>query len=117
MFGSRWECDSCLSGHRRQDYICVRRGGDAEQALRRLEAGQQHPNLLAKYDYAGVCPRTMVRSVPAGFIQSVPWYDKGALGIPFHRVPQWYKDSISIFETARNQALEARSKESATKGK
>lgn len=108
MFGGRWDCVSCLNGQRRQSYVCHKRGGTVGQALQRLTEAEDHPNLLAKYDYGGVCPKTMMQAVPLEFLQSIPWYDKGALGVPFHRVPNWYRDCMGIFETARARAQDAK---------
>ena len=84
--------------------MCHLRGGTINEAMARLENAQHHPNMLAKYDYAGVCPRTVAQEISTEFIQSVPWYDKGSLGIPFHRVPAWYKIAVNIFEASRNKA-------------
>lgn len=93
-----------MEKQRRQNYTCFRRGGSPDEAIRRLKDQQQHPNLLARYDYAGACPRTMLQAVPVGFLDSIPWYDKGALGIPYHKVPGWYRESVIIFENARSRA-------------
>ena len=96
-----------MEKNRRQNYTCFRRGGTPEQAMQRLRDGQQFPNLQSKYDYAGVCLRTMANTVPADFYGSIPWYEKGALGIPYHRVPCWYREAIGIFEVARSAAHDA----------
>jgi hypothetical protein len=111
VFGSRWDCQPCLERKRRQSYVCFRRGGNPDEALRRLATARQHPNLLAMYDYAGVCPKTMLQVVPAEFCEAIGWYDKGGLGIPFHKVPAWFKQAMTIFEGARAQAQEQRAAE------
>lgn len=93
-----------MAKNRRESYICHRRGGSPEEALQRLSEAQQFPNLTATYDYAGVCPRTMIQAVVPDFFASFPWYEKGALEIPYTRIPCWYKEAVAIFEGARNQA-------------
>jgi len=79
--------------------------------MQRLDKAKHHPNMLAKYDFAGVCPRTVMHEISVEFIQSVSWYDKGALGIPFNKIPYWYKTAINIFEASRNKASEVQSQE------
>ena len=106
MFGSRWDCEACHERKRRQSHVCYRRGGKPDEAIRRLSEAAAHPNTLARYDYAGVCPHTMLQAAPMALLESIPWYDKGALGIPFHRIPAWYKQGVCIFESARNRAHE-----------
>ena len=100
-----------MEKQRRQSHVCFRRGGTPAEALQRLRDGQQFPNLQAKYDYAGVCLRTMTQAVAPDFFGSLPWYEKGALGIPYHRIPTWYKDAVGIFEVARAEAYEAKAAE------
>ena len=50
----------------------------------------------------------MAAEVSLEFIQSVSWFDKGALGIAFNKIPSWYKNAISIFDSARAKASEIR---------
>lgn len=76
--------------------------------MRRIDKAKHHPDKMAMYDFAGVCPRTMANEVSLEFIQSIAWYDKGALGIPFNQIPSWYRTAISIFESARAKASEIR---------
>ncbi len=76
--------------------------------MQRIDDASYQPDRMAMYDYAGVCPRTMANEVSLEFIQSVSWFDKGALNIPFNKIPTWYKTAISIFESARAKASEIR---------
>ena len=108
MFGGKYDCVDCLEKKRRQDYVCYRRGGTVQKAMQCISGAEHNPDRMAMYAWAGVCPRTMAAEVSLEFIQSVSWFDKGALGIAFNKIPSWYKNAISIFDSARAKASEIR---------
>lgn len=88
--------------------MCHLRGGTVEEAMQRIDKAEPNPDKMAFYEWAGVCPRTLSSVVSLEFIQSISWFDKGALGIPFNKIPSWYKSAISIFDSARARASETR---------
>lgn len=113
VYADSWDCRACTDGKRRQEYICPNRGGSVDDAMRQLSKirKQDCPSTIARYDYAGVCPYTVITPLVQQFTSSRRWFDSGNLGFSFLQAPTWYTEALALYDSESNRAMRCKQAE------
>lgn len=113
VYGDRWDCQACQDGKRRQDYICPNRGGSHDAAMQQLRkiSRKDCPSVIARYDYASVCPYMAITPIVQEFAASRRWFEHGNIGFSFLQAPKWYSEALALYDAASGRAMRFKQKE------
>lgn len=83
------------------------------EAMRRISKVKKDtvPNVIARYDYAAVCPFMVISPLVRGFMASRRWFDSGNLGFSFLQAPTWYLDALALYDMESGRAMKFKQKE------
>ena len=117
-YSERWDCKACIAGERRRSYICPNRDGSLSDAMQRLSkfAPDDFPNILLRFDKAGVCPYMLISPLVRQFTASRRWFDTGQVGFSFLEAPSWYIEALNLYDIEAGRAMRFKSKEERSNG-
>jgi len=69
------------------------------------------PNVIARYDYAAVCPYMVISPLVREFMASRRWFDSGQLGFSYLQAPTWYTEALGIYDSEAGRAMQFKRKE------
>ena len=113
VYGDSWDCQACMDGKRRQEYVCPNRDGTMAEAVRRLRKIPKSdiPNVVTRLDYASVCPYMFVTPLVREFLASRRWFDAGNIGFSFLQAPSWYLEALAVYDMESSRAMKFRQAE------
>lgn len=64
--------------------------------------------LVARAEYAGVCPRLFASAFALECLTALSWWEKGQLGLSFTTAPIWVREAFGMLSSEMSRAREFR---------